>query len=391
MTDLLFVYGTLLPGRAPTAVRDLIERTRVISAATMRGRLYDLGSYPGVVIDPGAGPVIGQVLEVPDDPELWLRLDAYEGFDSNDPARSLFRRVRWHVQPTASSGRPLHCWVYVYNGDVAPENLIESGAWLQQPARPGTLPRTEVHPMARARRPIIGITLDHRDDIPTRYQSSADYSKSVERAGGLPVFLPFRSDLSLIPQYVDALDGILFSGGNDLDPSLYGESCHPKAVPVEPDRQRFELALIAEVERRRMPALGVCLGSQLMNVHRGGSLVQYLPDVAGEGAIDHRKDSAQPNRRHRVRLEPETVLAAAIGQPEITVNTRHKQAIRELGRGLRVNAIAPDGVIEGIEDPSMPLFLAVQWHPENLSEEPEHLAPFKLLVEKASAVAQRRG
>jgi putative glutamine amidotransferase len=128
-----------------------------------------------------------------------------------------------------------------------------------------------------------------------------------------------------------------------------------------------------------------------MNVHRGGSLVQYLPDARREQAIDHRKDPAQPNRRHRVRIEPQTVLAGAIGRSEIDVNTRHKQAIRDLGRGLRVNAVAPDGVIEGIEDPSLPLFLAVQWHPENLSEEPEHLAPFKLLVEKAGENREQRG
>jgi putative glutamine amidotransferase len=285
----------------------------------------------------------------------------------------------------AAPDSTLDCWVYVYNGDVAGATRIESGAWLQRPEPADRLHRMEVHAVQRARRPIIGITLDNSDEHPTRYQGSADYATSVERAGGLPFFLPFRTDLSLIPQIVDVLDGILFSGGNDLDPSLYGEQFHPRAVPIQPDRQRFELALIAEVERRRVPALGVCLGSQLMNVHRGGSLVQYLPDLRRQEAIDHRKDPTQPNRRHPVRLEPQTVLAEAIGRAEISVNTRHKQAIRDLGRGLRVNAVAPDGVIEGIEDPSLPLFLAVQWHPENLSEEPEHLAPFKLLVEKASA------
>ena len=244
--------------------------------------------------------------------------------------------------------------------------------------------------MQGSRRPVIGITLDYSDADPARYQASGDYATSVERAGGLPFFLPFRTDLSLIPQIVDALDGVLFSGGNDLDPSLYGETFHPRAVPIQPDRQRFELALIAEVERRRMPALGVCLGSQLMNVHRGGSLVQYLPDVRREGSIDHRKDPAQPNRRHRVRIEPQTLLAGAIGRGEIDVNSRHKQAIRDVGRGLRVNAVAPDGVIEGIEDPTLPLFLAVQWHPENLSDQPEHLAPFKLLVDKASESRHER-
>ncbi|HLL87854.1 MAG TPA: gamma-glutamyl-gamma-aminobutyrate hydrolase family protein, partial [Tepidisphaeraceae bacterium] len=121
-------------------------------------------------------------------------------------------------------------------------------------------------------RPIIGITVDTHDK-PNQYESPTGYSTSVEKAGGLPVLLPYKADLSLVPAYVDLLDGIIFSGGNDLDPALYGGGpYHPKAAPIDPLRQRFELALLAEVERRRLPALGICLGSQLMNVYRGGSL-----------------------------------------------------------------------------------------------------------------------
>ena len=154
------------------------------------------------------------------------------------------------------------------------------------------------------------------------------------------------------------------------------------AEAIEPDRQKFELALLAEVEKRRTPILGVCLGSQLMNVHRGGSLVQFLPDDERDEKLEHRKMN-DTSRRHPVNIQPGTILSKEVGKAEILVNTRHKQAIAKLGRGLHVNAKAPDGVIEGIEDPSMPLYLAVQWHPENLSDQPEHLAPFRLLVEKA--------
>ena len=231
-------------------------------------------------------------------------------------------------------------------------------------------------------RPLIGITMDYGDK-PNQYMLPYDYSTSVERAGGLPLAIPFKTDLSLIPEIVDRFDGFLFSGGEDLDPALWGEPRHPKAEPLDPDRQRFELALLAEVERRRVPALGVCLGSQLMNVHRGGSLIQFLPEHDRVEALEHRK-LGDDRRRHPVRINPDTILGRAVGKSEIVANTRHKQAIKRLGRGLRITATAPDGVIEGIEDPSMPLYLAVQWHPENLSTEPEHLAPFKLLVEKAS-------
>jgi len=233
------------------------------------------------------------------------------------------------------------------------------------------------------RRPVIGITMDYGDK-PKQYMLPYDYTTSVERAGGLPWPLPFKSDLSLIPEFVDRLDGILFSGGDDLDPALFGETRHPNAEPIDPDRQRFELALIAEVEKRRMPALGICLGCQLMNVHRGGSLNQFLPDQARDEALEHRRLApGDSTRRHAVKLEPGTRLAAAIGKGEISVNTRHKQSVNRTGKGLRVIAKAPDGVVEAIEDPSHPFFMAVQWHPENLSNEPEHLAPFKLLVEHA--------
>ncbi|MGD0770117.1 MAG: gamma-glutamyl-gamma-aminobutyrate hydrolase family protein [Tepidisphaeraceae bacterium] len=228
-------------------------------------------------------------------------------------------------------------------------------------------------------RPLIGITLDSHDDG-DKYESPYAYAKSVERAGGLPLLLPYQSDLALIGQFVDACAGFLFTGGNDLDPALYGQSWHPKAVRVDPARQKFELALLAEVERRRLPALGVCLGSQLMNVHRGGSMHQFLPDFVRSNPLEHRKIGDELPR-HNVSVDLASHLGQAIGKPQISVNSYHKQAADRLGRGLRVVATAPDGVIEGFEDPTFPFFAAVQWHPERLIDEPEHLALFKLLVE----------
>ncbi len=232
-----------------------------------------------------------------------------------------------------------------------------------------------------AQRPIIGITVDTSDSA-GRYESPCTYAAAVEKAGGLPLLFPYRVDLSLVPQYVDAVDGMLFSGGNDLDPAAYGETWHPKVSPIDPARQLFEMALLAEVEKRRMPTLGVCLGSQLMNVHRGGSLIQFLPDEVTD--IEHRRLPGQEPGRHPIDLDIESQLGRAIGKRDVSVNTYHKQAIRRIGAGLRVVATAPDGVIEAYEDPAFPLFAAVQWHPERLIDEPEHLAPFQLLVAKAS-------
>ena len=234
-------------------------------------------------------------------------------------------------------------------------------------------------------RPRIGITIDTHER-PDHYESPTAYATAVEKAGGLPFLLPYRTDLSLVPLYVDAIDGMLFSGGNDLDPSLYGETFHPKAVPIDPDRQRFEMALLAEVERRRMPTMGICLGSQLMNVYRGGSLVQFLPEVTRDPALEHRKvDGVIP--RHGVQVNADSWVARATGKTALDTNSSHKQAVKQVGRGLRIIGTAPDGVVEGVEDPSFPLFLGVQWHPERLHNEADHLALFKLLVEKASAAS----
>ena len=238
------------------------------------------------------------------------------------------------------------------------------------------------------RRARIGITVDTSDNKPAQYESPTAYATAVEKAGGLPLLLPYRTDMWLIPELVDSLDGVLFSGGNDLDPAVYGESYHPKAVPIDPDRQKFEMALLAEVERRRMPALGICLGSQLMNVYRGGSLVQFLPDMKRDSAIEHRNLN-KAGLRHAVQLAPGSLPASLIGHETIDANTAHKQAVRSLGRGLKVVATSPDGVIEGIHDPNFPLFLGVQWHPERLHEEADHLALFRVLVDRAAESRSR--
>jgi putative glutamine amidotransferase len=235
------------------------------------------------------------------------------------------------------------------------------------------------------KRPLIGVTIDCNDEG-DRYSSFMSYAGGVERAGGLPLLVPYRLDHSLIPQLVDQFAGFLFTGGNDLDPVLYsGGDWHPKAVKVDPFRQNFELALMAEVEKRRLPTLGICLGSQLMNVHRGGSMIQFLPDAKLPNGLEHRRIPGQDPARHPVKLDTSTQLGQTVGcgKSEISVNTYHKQAVKKLGKGLKIIATAPDGVIEGFEDPTFPLFAAVQWHPERLLEEAEHLAPFKLLVEKS--------
>lgn len=234
-----------------------------------------------------------------------------------------------------------------------------------------------------SRRPIIGITKD-AGSAPGPTESNFDhYASSVEKAGGTALPIYYREDVSQVGAILDQLDGILFSGGNDLDPGLYGQAWHPMAKPIDPNRQRWELALLAAADTRRMPILGICLGCQLLNVHRGGSLIQFLPDLSRPEPIEHRKVHDVP-LRHYVTIEGDSILGQVIGKPRISVNTYHKQAVDRAGRGLRITARATDGVVEAIEDASMPLFVGVQWHPERISDEPEHRAIFELLVQRAT-------
>ncbi len=238
------------------------------------------------------------------------------------------------------------------------------------------------------RRPLIGITVDQHDDS-DKYESPMAYAKAVEKAGGLPVLFAYRTELELIPQLLDHVDGVLLTGGNDLDPSLYGEKWHPQAQHIDPQRQIFELALLAEVEKRAMPVLGICLGCQLMNVYRGGRLHQFLPDVSRPDALEHRKLDGK-SLRHSVQIDGQSKLGSAIGATELSVNTHHKQAVQILGRGLKLVAWAPDGVVEAVEDPSAELFAAVQWHPERLHDEESQLAIFRILVDKSREWYEKR-
>lgn len=240
-------------------------------------------------------------------------------------------------------------------------------------------------------RPVIGITVDHNSrPVPgggvehTQYLLPHHYGIAVEKAGGLPILLPYRTDLSLVPCYADLCAGFVFSGGNDYDPASFGEPRHPQAVPVDPARERFERALLAEIERRNRPVLGICGGCQLMNLHRGGSLHQFLPDLRLDAMLEHRRLSIEEwARRHDVQVRRDSALARVLDADRVAANTSHKQAVHRLGRGLELSAAAPDGIVEGIEDPLRPFYIGVQWHPERQHDEPQHLRLFESLVRAA--------
>jgi len=199
------------------------------------------------------------------------------------------------------------------------------------------------------------------------------YVQAVEHAGGRALLVPPSSEA--IEETLEALDGIIFSGGGDLDPDTYGADPHPETKEVYPERDSAELALLQAALARDMPVLAVCRGSQILNVARGGDLVQHLPEVVGHER--HRAPGAMTD--HDVTVKPESRLGTLLGE-RAPVKSSHHQGFGRLGEGLQEAAWAEDGTIEAVEDPSRRFALGVLWHPE----EGEDFALFKALVEEAA-------
>jgi putative glutamine amidotransferase len=227
-------------------------------------------------------------------------------------------------------------------------------------------------------RPVIGITSYAEQarwgqwDLPAAL-IPLSYVHAVERAGGRPLLVPPSEDG--VEETLDALDGLLFSGGGDLDPATYGSEPHPATAGVRTERDRAELALLEGALARDMPVLAVCRGSQVLNVARGGDLVQHLPEVIGD---EKHKETPGVFSEHDVEVSRESRLGALVGERS-TVKSSHHQGFGRVGEGLVVNARADDGTIEGIEDPSHRFALGVLWHPE----EGDATALFDALVEEA--------
>jgi gamma-glutamyl-gamma-aminobutyrate hydrolase PuuD len=201
------------------------------------------------------------------------------------------------------------------------------------------------------------------------------YVNAIEDAGGRALIVPPSEDA--IEETLDALDGILFSGGSDVDPSTYGHDVHPETTNLRPERDRGELALLRAALDRDMPMLAVCRGSQVLNVARGGDLVQHLPDVVGD---EKHKQTPGVFADHEVEVERDTKLGALLGE-RAPVKSHHHQGFGRVGEGLVETAWAEDGTLEALEDPSKRFAVGVLWHPE----EGEDAALFRALVEEARA------
>jgi putative glutamine amidotransferase len=213
-------------------------------------------------------------------------------------------------------------------------------------------------------RPLIGITSRLDPGVDTNYLKRY-YAEAVEAAGGVPVMIPLIPNREYLTALAERLDGLMLSGSeSDVNPMRYGEEPHPQLGPVYTERDETDMILLELAEARRLPVLAICFGNQSLNVSRGGTLVQ---DVASQvpNAIRHERRFTYTDFTHSIQLEADSVLARLAGGEAARVNSSHHQAVKDVGRDLRVIARAPDGVVEAITDTRADRWvLGVQWHPE---------------------------
>jgi putative glutamine amidotransferase len=220
----------------------------------------------------------------------------------------------------------------------------------------------------RSHLPLIGVTLDAEPAGPKPaysqypwYALRQNYADAIVAAGGLPMALPHTP---LAEEYLDRIDALVITGGAfDVDPSLYGDATTHGTVTLKAGRTNAEMALLRGALARGKPVLGICGGEQLLAVALGGTLIQHIPDSIAQ-ALAHEQPNPRHEPGHEIRIVPGTMLHRIVGRDTMHVNSAHHQAVRAAGPQAIVNAMAPDGVIEGIEDPGARFCLGVQWHPE---------------------------
>lgn len=238
--------------------------------------------------------------------------------------------------------------------------------------------------------PIIGLTARNilhntKDDVSQTITIgiNIDYTDSVMRSGGAPILLPRTNDKNIISAVMDKIDGLLLTGGGDVVSLNYGEQPHPKAVYQDPIRDEMELEAIKIAVKKGVPILGICRGIQILNVAFGGTLEQDIPSSVAD-AVLHYTRPRDKYLAHTIEIEKNSLLAKVLGTTKTNVNSWHHQAVKDVGKGLKINSRALDGVIEGIEADDGKPILAVQCHPEDCNQEyPIFKKLFDWLVKEA--------
>lgn len=230
--------------------------------------------------------------------------------------------------------------------------------------------------------PIIGITTYGRDKK-GNFHLPGEYVDAVRQAGGLPILLaPGETNLD---QILYMVDGIIFAGGGDIDPKVYGGRPHPTVARVDPDRDAFEISLAKLVRKDAKPVLGICRGFQLLNIAYGGDLIADIPEKYGD-KIAHRT-SFGGITEHFVHLTPESRLTQIIGAMRISVVSKHHQGAGNITSDWSIGAQADDGIVEALEHRNHPWMIAVLWHPELALDDPNQQKIFKAFVDSAKKKA----
>ena len=219
-------------------------------------------------------------------------------------------------------------------------------------------------------RPMIGITPNWKAQHPRgpAYLLHAAYAGMIAEGGAMPVILPLVRTLDEARETVARIDGLLLTGGADIDPGRYGQTARRPDLLGPPERIASDCFLARAAQERGTPTLGVCLGVQVMNVEFGGSLVQEIPEEM-PGAMKHEEEDVERETpTHPIEVVPGTLLARAIGTEPTVVNSFHHQSAAKIAPGFRVAAKSPDGVVEAVERTDHPFYLGVQWHPERMPD-----------------------
>jgi putative glutamine amidotransferase len=220
-----------------------------------------------------------------------------------------------------------------------------------------------------------------RDLAPQRLSLRLSYTQAVQEAGGVAVVVPAHGFVDDTAALLDRLDGLVISGGPDIDPAVYGRARHPRLGPdVDRVSDEYELALLTGAAERDLPVLGICRGMQALNVSRGGTLQQHLPDRTD---LEHSQGHAGFEPVHAVAVAAGSLLRRLTGTTALEVNSYHHQAVDRIGAGLQVCAVADDSTVEAVWDPSARFCLGVQWHPEVLTHRPEHASLLQGFVDAA--------
>jgi putative glutamine amidotransferase len=227
--------------------------------------------------------------------------------------------------------------------------------------------------MSTQSQPLIGITsglIDNSAGVPVCQLGQA-YVTAVQRAGGIPMVIPVGIEVTTLASLLSRLDGVLLSGGGDIDPLLFNGAPHPKVYGISPERDAMEIALVKIALEMDKPMLAFCRGIQVLNVALGGGLYTHIQDQV-EHSLKHDWFPKFPRDKlaHTVSLKCESQLDQIYGADEIRVNSLHHQGISKVGKGLTATAFAPDGLVEGLEVKGSTFALGVQWHPECLPDDP---------------------